>query len=162
MPKNYYKTETGKALNNFNFSYHKVNWNFIESIVKIKIATALANSKTNNLDQNIAKAIVWACGEVLKGKLEDQFLLPALQGGAGTSINMNVNEVLASLASEYLNNKIKVHYLDHVNLNQSTNDVCPSALRITTYFLLKDLQKTLDLLIRQFEIKSKEFSKIKK
>jgi len=161
MSKKYYKTETEKALNNFNFSYHKVNWNFIESILKIKIATAFANSKINNLDSNIAKAIVWACQEILKGKLKDQFLLPALEGGAGTSINMNVNEVVASLAEEYLKGK-KVHFLDHVNLNQSTNDVCPSALRITTYFLLKDLQKTLYLLIKQFEIKSKEFNKIKK
>lgn len=158
----YYGDETKKALKNFPFSTHKVKEEFILSVVKIKKAAALANYKAGNLDLKVKGAIVSSCDEILKNKHNGQFILSSFQGGAGTAINMNVNEVLASRATEILKNKIIVHANDDVNCSQSTNDVNPSALKISTHVLLKELDFVLGLLIKSFELKSKEFKKVLK
>jgi aspartate ammonia-lyase len=160
--KTYYGNETKKALKNFPFSIHNVEKEFVFSVVKIKKAGAVANHKAGNFNLQIKNAITQACDEILNHKFDNQFCLSSFQGGAGTAINMNVNEVIASRATEILKNKIIVHPNDHVNCSQSTNDVNPSALKISTFILLKGLSVSLDLLIKSFESKSKEFKKVLK
>lgn len=158
----YYGNETKKALKNFPFSVHLVKEDFILSIVRIKKAAAVANCKAGNISQVVKNAICKACDEILNNKHDGQFILSSFQGGAGTAINMNVNEVLASRATEILNNKTIVHANDDVNCSQSTNDVNPSALKISTFNLLKELDLVLGSLIGSFEKKSKEFNKVLK
>ena len=158
----YYGNETKKALKNFPFSIHTVEQEFIFSIVKIKKAGAIANHKAGNLSLEIRDTVMEVCDEILNHKHDSQFILSSFQGGAGTAINMNVNEVIASRATEILKNKVVVSPFDHVNRSQSTNDVNPSALKISTFVLLKELDQALDLLIESFESKSKEFKKILK
>ena len=160
--KSYYGEETKKALRNFPFETHKTRLEFILAIVEIKKAAAIANYKAGNLSRDIQNAIVKACDEILRGKYNNQFPLPSLQGGAGTASNMNVNEVIASVAALILKNKIKVHPNDHVNKSQSTNDVNPSALKISALHLISDLNDKLSSLSKSLEIKSKEFKNIKK
>lgn len=158
----YYGNETKKALKNFPFSFHNVKEDLILSIVLIKKAAALANYKAGNITISKTEAIVKACDEILNRKHDGQFLLSGFQGGAGTAINMNVNEVIASRATEILNNKIIIHGNDDVNCSQSTNDVNPSALKISTYILVKELSLVLNSLIKSFDKKSKEYKNVLK
>lgn len=158
----YYGQETKKALKNFPFSFHSVKEELILSIVLIKKAASLANYKAGNLDLAKSKAIVKACDEILDKKHSGQFILSSFQGGAGTAINMNVNEVIANRATEILKNKIIIHGNDDVNASQSTNDVNPSALKISTYILLQELDLVLGSLINSFDQKAKEFKKVLK
>jgi len=158
----YYGNETKKALKNFPFSTHSVKEEFILSIVKIKKAGAVANFKAGNIDLQVKDAIILACDEILNNKHNRQFTMSYFQGGAGTAINMNANEVIATRATEILKNKIIVHANDDVNCSQSTNDVNPSALKISTLMLLKELNTTLLLFTKTLESKSKEFNKILK
>ncbi len=158
----HYGNETKKALNNFPFSIHPVKIEFIGAIVNIKKAAAEANYQAHNFNLNIKDSIIKACDEILKGEHNKQFILSSFQGGAGTSINTNINEIIASIASSKLLNKEIVHPNNHVNCSQSTNDVNPSALKITTNFLLKELDKELSSLIKSFENKAKNFSNIYK
>lgn len=160
--KKFYGRQTEQAINNFPFPGQKASLELIYSITEIKKAAALAHKAVQELPENIADAIVLACNEILAGKYDDQFPLPSLQGGAGTSINMNVNEVIASLAAEKVNKRINIHPNDHVNKSQSTNDVNPSALKITCIKLTQILLKNLDSLIQSFEEKAKEFKTIPK
>ena len=135
MIKKYYKTQTEKAINNFPFSFRSSKREFIYAIVEIKKAAVIGHYLAGELSQQKKQAIVKACDEILSGKHQSQFFLPAFQGGAGTSNHMNVNEVVAARATEILkktkNNKQTIHPNDHVNMSHSTNDVMPSALRIT-------------------------------
>lgn len=160
----YYGQETKKALKNFPFSVHKTSIEFILAMVKIKKAAAIANHKSGNLSGDISNAIVKACDEILKNKEKyiDQFPLAYLQGGAGTAIHMNVNEVIAGMATSILKRKIEIHSIDHVNKSQSTNDVNPSALKISVFYLLQDLNYQLSSLVKSFEAKAKEFKNINK
>jgi len=158
----YYGSETKKALKNFPFSVHPVKNDFILSIIKIKSSAALANYKAGNISLSVRDAICKACSEILNNKHDGQFILSSFQGGAGTAINMNVNEVLAIRATEILNNKTIVHANDDVNCSQSTNDVNPSALKISTFILLKELDFVLTSLIKSFELKSKDFKRVLK
>ena len=135
---------------------------FIMAVIKIKKAAAFANFKAGNINNNIKNAITKACDEIISGKYTDQFPLSSFQGGAGTAIHMNVNEVIANRASEILGNKIIVHPNDHVNASQSTNDVNPSALKIAAYYLLEDLGDKLSSLVKTFRKKAKEFGNINK
>lgn len=158
----YYGDETKKALRNFPFSTHRVEKEFILSIVKIKKAGAVANYKAGNLSLQVKNAVVHSCDEILNNKHDIQFILSSFQGGAGTAINMNVNEVIAKRATEILKNKIIVHANDDVNCSQSTNDVNPSALKISTFILLKELDFVLNSLIKSIILKSKDFKTILK
>jgi len=158
----YYGEETEKALRNFPFNTHKTRMEFILAMVEIKKAAAVANYKDGNLNLEIQNAIIKVCDEILKGEHNNQFLIAHFQGGAGTANHMNVNEVIAGRATFLLKNKIKVHPNNHVNCSQSTNDVNPSALRISSLRLLKDLDIKLSSLVASFEKKSKEFKKIDK
>jgi aspartate ammonia-lyase len=160
--KTYYGGETKKALKNFPFNTHNTRMEFILATVKIKKAAALANYKAGNLDKDIQNAIVKVCDEILGGEHSEQFIISHLQGGAGTASHMNVNEVIASKATLLLKNKIKVHQNNHVNHSQSTNDVNPSALKISSLALLEDLDIKLASLVKSFEVKAKEFKNIEK
>jgi len=175
MQKKYYGEQTEKAIKNFPFDIHRVHREFILALVKIKKAAAIANCGAGNFGRDIKIAIVKACDEILAGKLGDQFPLPALQGGAGTSTNMNVNEVIANRATEILNGgktltptlsqrerEKTVHPNDHVNCSMSTNDANPSAIKIASLDLLQNLTITLDNLAVAFEEKSKEFKNVVK
>jgi len=158
--KKYYGSETEKALKNFPFNTHKTRMDFILAMVMIKKAAAVANYKAGNLSQDVQKAIVKTCDEILKGKHHDQLSIVHLQGGAGTASHMNLNEVIASRAAVFL--KTKIHQNDHVNQSQSTNDVNPSALKISAFYLLENLNKSLVSLVKSFKIKAKEFKNINK
>lgn len=160
--KTYYGSETKKALKNFPFSTSPVKEELIFSMVKIKKAAALANFQAGNIDKIVKDVIIKTCDEILNNGHKKQFILSCFQGGAGTAINMNINEVIATRATEILKNKIIVHANDDVNCSQSTNDVNPSALKISTRILLKELDIVLSSLINSFELKSREFKNVLK
>lgn len=158
MNKKYYGVHTQKAIKNFPFSFRHTPKEFIYAIASIKRSSAIAHWKSGELDKHRKDAIVKATDEILVGKLDDQFFLPAFQGGAGTSNHMNVNEVIAGRATELLEKKkILVHPNDHVNMSESTNDVMPSALRIASFRLSKKLIATADVLSKELDKKAKEF-----
>ena len=137
----YYGVQSLRAKENFKISGTKVHPEFINAIVLVKKAAAIANKNSKALSAERADAIVKACDDLLSGKYLDNFIIDAFQGGAGTSLNMNANEVVANIAIEYLGGKKGdysiVHPNDHVNCAQSTNDAYPSAGKIATIKLLK-------------------------
>ncbi len=160
----YYGIHTARAMDNFNVSGKNVNKRLVKEIAVIKKAAAITNEKLGALDQKRAQAIIQACSEVIEGKYADQFTVDAFQGGAGTSTNMNVNEVIANRAIEIMGgtkgNYDMVHPLNHVNMSQSTNDVYPTALRIAAIYLLRDLSKSLADLQEALQIKENEYSNV--
>jgi aspartate ammonia-lyase len=134
--------------------------------VMIKKAAAIANAQVGWLKQETANAIIKACNDVLEGKLLDQFVVDVFQAGAGTSFNMNVNEVLANRALEILG-KSKGDYKtvgpnDHVNMGQSTNDTFPTALHVSVLIAIQPLLKELDLLSNAFEALGKKYNNVLK
>ncbi|EFI42304.1 MULTISPECIES: aspartate ammonia-lyase [Peptoniphilus] len=160
----YYGVHSLRACENFAITGHKLHDELINSISEIKKACAITNMEVGILSKDIGNAIVSACDEIISGNFHDQFIVDPIQGGAGTSTNMNANEVIANIALEKLNS-IKGNYKlinpnDHVNMGQSTNDVYPSCGKLTT---LKLISKTIDKLIllnSYFELKSKEFKDV--
>jgi len=161
----YFSTQTQHALTNFPFPVPHVALKFIYAIAEIKHAAAFANAQAGGLTPHIAEAIQESCCEIVDGKFDDQFVTPTIQGGAGTSINMNVNEVIASRATELLQTQgisLQVHANDHVNLSQSTNDVNPSALRITCLRFMQELQTEVDMLVNAFQQKGETYKNTKK
>jgi aspartate ammonia-lyase len=156
IPKNaYYGIQTLRATENFPVSGLKAPVQFVKAYVLIKKAAAFANSQVGWLEPKTAKAIIGACDEILAGKLLDQFVVDVFQAGAGTSFNMNVNEVLANRALEILG-KQKGEYKvvspnDHVNMGQSTNDTFPTALHVSVLLALQPLLLALDELAEAFE-----------
>ncbi len=163
----YYGKQTEAALRNFPFSVPVANLELIRSIVLIKRSAARAAFAAKLLDRSRAQAIVRACEEVLTGKLDNQFPTSSFQGGAGTSIHMNVNEVLAARGTELLSRgkhakQISIHPNDHVNICQSTNDVVPSALKIALLRKTNEVLQSADLAAAELARKAKAFGKIKK
>jgi aspartate ammonia-lyase len=156
IPENaYYGIQTLRATENFPVSGIKAPLAFIKAYVMVKKAAALANAEVGWLDEERKQAIVQACDEILAGKLLDQFVVDVFQAGAGTSFNMNVNEVLANRALEILG-KEKGDYKsvspnDHANMGQSTNDTFPTAMHIAILMALQPLLKELDRLAEAFE-----------
>jgi aspartate ammonia-lyase len=161
IPKNaYFGIQTFRATENFPVSGIKEPVHFIKAYVLIKKAAAAANIQVGWLDKKIGKAIIEACDEVFGGKLLDQFVVDVFQAGAGTSFNMNVNEVLANRALEILG-KTKGDYKsvgpnDHVNMGQSTNDTFPTALHVSVLMALQPLLASLDGLGEAFEALGKK------
>ncbi len=161
IPRNaYYGIQTLRAVENFPVSGIKAPVVFIRAYALVKKAAALANTEVGWLDQKTAKAIVQACDEILAGKFLDQFLVDVFQAGAGTSFNMNVNEVIANRALEILG-KAKGDYKsvspnDHVNMAQSTNDTFPTSLHVAILMALQPLLQELDSLADAFEELSKK------
>lgn len=161
----YYGVHSYRAQQNFPLSGSVMLPEMIESLVEIKKAAARANGIAGSLPQTHEQAIVLACNEILEGALRDQFIVDPIQGGAGTSANMNANEVIANRATEILGGKLgeyAVHPNDHVNMSQSTNDVFPSAGKLTVLKLLKGLTKALDSLVGAFYCKAEEFKDVVK
>src|SRR5262245_41030443 len=146
----YYGIQTLRAIENFPISGWKPYPSLVTATVQIKKAAARVNSALGALDFSIADAIEAAATEVLSGKLRDQFVVDPFQAGAGTSHNMNANEVLANRAIELLEGAKGdysiVHPNDHVNMGQSTNDVFPTAMRLAGLELVDDLIIILEIL----------------
>ena len=156
----YFGIQTYRATENFPVSGIKAPTQFIQAYVQIKKAAATANMQVGWLDNKIGEAITQACDEVLSGKFEDQFVVDVFQAGAGTSFNMNVNEVLANRALEILG-RTKGDYKsvgpnDHVNMAQSTNDTYPTALHVSVLMALQPLLSALDELAIAFDILGKK------
>ncbi len=150
----YYGVQSMRAAENFQITGTKVHPEIIKAMAEIKKAAAVANGKAGVIDKKIADAIIVACEEILEGKLVDHFIVDSIQGGAGTSLNMNANEVIANRAIEILGGQKGdykvVHPNDHVNCGQSTNDAYPSAGRIATIRLLNKAMEQLDTLYNTF------------
>ena len=167
IPKNaYYGIQTLRATENFPVSGVKAPLPFIRAYILIKKAAAAANMQVGWLDKHKGKAVVEACDEVLAGKLLEQFVVDVFQAGAGTSFNMNVNEVLANRALEILG-KQKGDYKfvspnDHVNMAQSTNDTYPTALHVSVLTALQPLLKVLNDLAGAFDELGKKYSDVLK
>lgn len=164
----YYGIQTLRALENFNLSPNKLSQFpvFINALAMVKSACAHANFKLNKLDENKNNAIQYACQQILDYKYHDQFPIDMIQGGAGTSTNMNINEVLANIGLEYLDYlKGDYQYLhpnNDVNMSQSTNDVYPTAIKIGLIAAIDQLNTPFLNLIQSFKYKSDEFSHILK
>jgi aspartate ammonia-lyase len=162
----YYGVQTARALENFPISGLRAHRELIEATVLIKKAAARANASLGRLEQGIAGAIEAAANEVLGGRLRDQFVVDVYQAGAGTSHNMNVNEVLANRAAEHLGGSRGeyrlVHPNDHVNMSQSTNDVFPSATRLALMVAHRPLVDAGGLLAGALAKKSDEFRSVLK
>ena len=156
-----YGIQTARAFENFNISNSKVKKELIYAMVTVKKAAAIANEKVKTLDKERANAIVEACNAILSGQYDDNFITNALQGGAGTSTNMNVNEVIANLALKISGREPGdydyIHPLDHVNMGQSTNDVYPTALRIACINLVRALSDECSKLQEALQRKENEF-----
>ncbi len=149
IPKDvYFGIQTLRATENFPVSGIRESFHFIKAYVLIKKAAATANMQVGKLDKKIGSAIVDACDEVLNNKFLDQFVIDVFQAGAGTSFNMNVNEVLANIALEKLGNQKGDYKLvspnDHVNMAQSTNDTFPTALHVSILIAIQPLLEALD------------------
>ena len=164
--KAYYGVQTLRAKKNFHITGRPLHPEFIKNLVRIKKAAAYTNMTAHILDEKIGNAIVKACDEIIEGKLHSQFIVDAIQGGAGTSANMNANEVIANRAIEILGGEkgdyTIVHPNDHVNMAQSTNDVIPSAGKLTILALLPGLLEQLERLHKALRDKSIEFDDVVK
>lgn len=162
----YFGVQTLRAFENFRITGLAMHNEIINSVAQIKKAAALANLECGLLDKTIADAIVQVCDEIVEGKLHDQFIVDPIQGGAGTSLNMNANEVIANRAIELLGGEKGdysiVHPNDHVNMGQSTNDVIPTAGKITSLKLLQHTHAELDRLYDALTAKAKEFDHVLK
>jgi aspartate ammonia-lyase len=162
----YYGIQTARALENFPISGLRAPAVLVDATVLIKKAAAHANMTLGRLDSRIGGVIVRAADEVLNGGFRDQFVVDVYQAGAGTSHNMNVNEVLANRASELLGaargEYTSVHPNDHVNMGQSTNDVYPTATRLALLLGHRDLVVAARALATAFAIKAREFDAVLK
>ena len=162
----YYGIQTLRAKENFEITGTKLTSAFVRNIVIIKKAAAIVNKSYKLLDERKADAIIAACDEILHGKHKRDFIVDAVQGGAGTSANMNVNEVIANIAIERLGGKKGDYSVvspnDDVNMEQSTNDVIPTAGRLTVLSLSKDLLSELTRLYDALMAKAREFDGILK
>ena len=162
----YYGIQTFRALENFNITNNRLGEYtvFVQSLAKVKKAAALANYEIGILDEKLKNAICQACDEIVDGKYHDQFVVDMIQGGAGTSTNMNANEVIANIALEILGHKKGeyqyCHPNDHVNLSQSTNDSYPTALRVALYDRLEGMTKSMKFLQKSFAAKAEEFKDV--
>ncbi len=160
-----YGAQTARAVENFPISGLHAHPAFLEATVRVKLAAARANAKLRLLPQKKARAIAAAALEVLEGQWRDQFVVDVYQAGAGTSHNMNVNEVLANRASEILGGApgdARVHPNDDVNMAQSTNDVIPTAMRLAALELAPRVGEALQALAGTFEKKAKDWDGIVK
>jgi aspartate ammonia-lyase len=161
-----YGIQTARALDTFQISSTRVHPALITAFAEIKKAVALANMAAGSLDERLGRAIVRAADEVIGGQWREHFPLDAFQAGAGTSTNMNVNEVLANRALELLGyargDYGQLHPNDHVNRSQSTNDTMPTAMRVAAMRLLGALLTALDGLAAGFEAKAVEWAEVRK
>lgn len=160
----YYGVQTIRAVENFPITGYRIHEELIIGLAMVKKAAALANMDVKHLYEGIGKPIVQAADEIINGKMHDQFIVDPIQGGAGTSINMNANEVIANRALEILGHEKgkynEVSPNSHVNMSQSTNDAFPTALHIATLNLIEKLLKTMEYMKEVFQQKAQEFDHI--
>lgn len=160
----YYGVQTMRAIENFPITGYRIHPELIKSLGIVKKAAALSNMEVGMLDKNIGKYIIQACDEVIAGQWNEQFIVDPIQGGAGTSINMNTNEVIANRALELMG-ETKGNYKvispnSHINMSQSTNDSFPTATHIAVLSLLNQLLEATKTMQSAFVSKSKEFAGI--
>ncbi len=159
----YYGIHTLRALENFPITGTAISIypDLVTALACVKQAAALANNALGMLDEDRARAIVRACEEIRGGELIDEFVVDVIQGGAGTSTNMNANEVIANRALELMGaakgDYARLHPLDHVNLSQSTNDVYPTAVNVALHFGIRRLLEAMKALRAEFDAKAGEF-----
>ena len=162
----YWGVQTQRAIENFQISGTRPHPMFIVATAMVKKAAALANMECGVLEKIRGRAVAKAADEIISGKLHDQFRVDIYQAGAGTSHNMNANEVIANRANEILGGRkgdySRVHPNDHVNYGQSTNDVFPTAMRIAALLLLEKFYPVLERAEKAFEAKAHAFRKIVK
>ena len=162
----YYGVQSLRAMENFSITGAPMHTEMINSLARLKKACAMANAAAGVIDARIATAIEQACDMILGGKFHDQFIVDPIQGGAGTSMNMNANEVIANVANEILGvekgDYSVVHPNDHVNYGQSTNDVIPTAGKMTTLVLMQELEESMEVLRTALHKKEKDFDPILK
>jgi aspartate ammonia-lyase len=160
----YYGISTYRALDNFKISNCYVNKKIIRELVNVKKQAAITNYKLKFLDKTISEAIVFACNEILDGKFDDQFVVDRFQGGAGTSTNMNVNEVIANIALEKLGHPKGqyniIHPISHINLHQSTNDTYPTAIKIASIKAIRLVADQYSELQKSFQEKETEYGHV--
>ncbi|HEX7101161.1 MAG TPA: aspartate ammonia-lyase [Nitrolancea sp.] len=159
----YYGVHTVRAVENFPITGTPISVypELIEALASVKQSAALANRDLGLLDPKKAAAIIQACEEIRAGRLLDQFVVDVIQGGAGTSTNMNANEVIANRALEHLGlargDYKHLHPIEHVNMSQSTNDVYPTAVKIALQSMITHLVDAMEVLRQSFETKASEF-----
>lgn len=160
----YYGIETLRGKENFEITKRGICRQLIKALAIVKKAAAKANIDAGNISEKVGKAIMLACDEILNGRLHGQFVTDLIQGGAGTSINMNANEVIANRANELLGGRKGdydfVHPNDHVNFGQSTSDVIQTAEKIAVVKQLKKLQVELKKLYNSYLDKAEEFKDV--
>ncbi len=162
----FYGIQTLRALENFEITRIPISHypQFIEALACVKKAAALTNQQLGLLEPEICSAIVQACDEILAGQFQQEFVVDAIQGGAGTSTNMNANEVIANRANQILGGDLgtydRVHPNNHVNMSQSTNDVYPTALRLALHMKLETLLTAMTALQGLFAEKGSEFADV--
>ncbi|CAH1198820.1 Aspartate ammonia-lyase [Paenibacillus plantiphilus] len=160
----YYGIQTLRAVENFPITGYRLHESLIQAMTVVKKAAAQANRETGRLQPSIGLAIEQAADEILAGQWHEQFVVDPIQGGAGTSINMNTNEVLANRAIELIDG-VKGDYIQispntHVNMSQSTNDCFPTAARIAALRLMDELLVVLRFMHAEFENKAEEFDSV--
>ena len=160
----YYGVQSLRAMENFTITGLKLRREMICALAVLKKACAIANRRAGALEPAIANAIEAACDEICEGHYHDQFIVDPIQGGAGTSMNMNINEVVANIAIRKLGGTLGdyslVHPNDHVNCGQSTNDIVPTAGKLSVLMMLDGLLESLEGLRAAFSKKAKEFDHI--
>ena len=160
----YYGIQSLRASMNFQITNKTIHSDLIVSLAEVKKAAAITNRNANLLESTIANAIINACDEIICGKLHKEFIVDPIQGGAGTSANMNANEIIANRAIELLGGTKGdyniIHPNDHVNMAQSTNDVFPTAGKLTVLKMLPKAISELQRLYNALELKSLEFNNI--
>ncbi|MCL2565064.1 MAG: aspartate ammonia-lyase [Defluviitaleaceae bacterium] len=165
VPENaYYGIQTLRALENFPVTGYKLHKSRIVSIAMVKKAAAMANVEAGLMDEEIGNYITSAAQDIIDGKYHDEFLVDPIQGGAGTSINMNANEVITNVALEKMGHPKGTYSIIHpnndVNMSQSTNDAVPASVFIATRMVLNDLLATMEDLHESFKSKSIEFDSV--
>ena len=160
----YYGISTHRALDNFNVSKQVVNMKIIYELVNIKKQAAITNKKLGYLDKDISKAISKACTKIFNGEFDSSFVVNRYQGGAGTSTNMNVNEVITNVALEILGHNLGeysiIHPINHVNLHQSTNDTFPTAVKVACIKQIRKLADEYADLQKTFQEKETKYGKV--
>ena len=162
----YYGPFTVRAKEQYKVTGQKAHTNLVRAYVMIKRSAALANSELKALEEQKARAIIKACDEILSGKMLDQFVVEAINSGAGTAFNMNSNEVIANRALEILGKKKGSYEIispnDHVNMSQSSNDTFPTAMHVAILLNMEETVNSLDKLVASLQKRAKKFSGIVK
>ena len=162
----YYGISTFRSINNFDVSNEFVDLRIVYELVNIKKQAAITNVKLKSLDKIIGEAIVKSCDMILDHNFDSSFLVNKYQGGAGTSTNMNVNEVIANVSLELLGKKLGeyeyIHPINHVNLHQSTNDTFPTAVKIACIKEIRNLANSYSKLQKSFQEKESEYGSVLK